>query len=151
MHKLLVANRGEITLRIIRAAKAGGISSIALYTSSDALSPHVAHADAPQSNTVSESTTYLSAARILALCLAHQVTLLHGGYEFLSENAAFYQAAIHADITWLGPTPSVIKTVGLKHLVREVAMELDVICVPGSTPTKRRRWRLRRGLGIRLC
>jgi acetyl/propionyl-CoA carboxylase alpha subunit len=137
MHKLLVANRGEIALRIIHTAKAEGILTVAIYTSSDALSPHVTLADEAlflaQSDGESESTAYVSAARILALCQAHQVTLLHPGYGFLSENAAFAQAVIDAGITWLGPTPSVIKTMGLKHLARGVAMEAGVICVPGST------------------
>ncbi|KAJ7315471.1 hypothetical protein DFH08DRAFT_971835 [Mycena albidolilacea] len=92
--------------------------------SSDALSPHVTLADealffAPASDnneeSESESQAYLSVARIVALCKAHNVTLLHPGYGFLSENAAFAQ------------------TMALKHLAREVAMEADVMYVPGST------------------
>ncbi|KAJ7229272.1 Pre-ATP-grasp domain-containing protein [Mycena rebaudengoi] len=135
MNKLLVGNRGEMAPRIIRTAKVEGILTVAIYTSSDKLSPHVALTDealflTPRSATETESTAYLSAARILALCHA---TLPNGGYGFLSVNAAFSQAVFDAGIPWLGPTPSVIKTIGLKHLAREVAMELDVICVPGST------------------
>ncbi|KAJ7906724.1 carbamoyl-phosphate synthase L chain ATP-binding protein [Mycena leptocephala] len=135
MHKLLVANRGEIALRIIRTAKAEGIST------------------APQSETESESTAYLYAARILALCHAHQATLLHGGYGCLCENAASAQAAIDADITWLGPTPSVMKTMKLKHLAREVAMEARVICARFNGTRLRRGAALGwlRRLGIRLC
>ncbi|KAJ7861752.1 carbamoyl-phosphate synthase L chain, N-terminal domain-containing protein [Mycena leptocephala] len=134
MNKLLVGNRGEMALRIIRTAKVEGILTVAIYTSSDTLFPHVALADealflAPRSATETESTAYLSAARILALCHA---TLPHGGYGFLSVKAAFSQAVFDAGIPWLGPTRSVIKTIRLKHLAREVAMELDVICVPGS-------------------
>ncbi|KAJ7835338.1 Pre-ATP-grasp domain-containing protein [Mycena olivaceomarginata] len=106
MQKLLVANRAEIALRIIGTAKVEGISTDAICTSSDALSRHVAPADealllAPQSD--GDSTAYVSAAHILALCQAHQVTLLHGGYGFLSENAGFTQAIIDTGITWLGP------------------------------------------------
>ncbi|KAJ7917371.1 hypothetical protein B0H13DRAFT_2322469 [Mycena leptocephala] len=95
MHKLLVANRGEIALHIIRTAKAEGILTFALYNSSDALSPCVALADE-------------------AL--------------FLAPLPSSTEA-----ITWLGPTPSVLKTMELKHLVPEVAMEARVICMPGST------------------
>lgn len=136
--KVLIANRGEIALRIIRTAKAEGIVTVAIYTSSDALSPHVTLADeaiflAPQSDAESESQAYRSGERIIALCQAHQVTMLHPGYGFLSEDSAFAQGVIDAGIVWLGPTPDVIKTMGLKHLAREVAEEADVVCVPGST------------------
>ncbi|KAJ6506862.1 allophanate hydrolase subunit 2-domain-containing protein [Mycena sanguinolenta] len=140
MHKLLVANRGEIALRIIRTAKSQGVKTVAIYTSSDALSPHVALADEAHflgspgiSEGVSESQAYLAGPSIIALCKEHQVTMLHPGYGFLSENAVFAQAVLDAGIIWLGPTPSVIKTMGLKHLAREVAMEAGVECVPGST------------------
>ncbi|KAJ7169273.1 urea carboxylase [Mycena crocata] len=141
MHKLLVANRGEIALRIIRTANAEGIHTIALYTASDALSPHVALAaeavflaleadenDVPEA----ESGPYLSTARILALCAAHGATMLHPGYGFLSENADFAQAVLDAGIIWLGPAPGIIRTMGLKHLARAVAAEAGVPCVPGS-------------------
>ncbi|KAJ7700522.1 hypothetical protein B0H14DRAFT_2417282, partial [Mycena olivaceomarginata] len=133
---------GEIALSIIRTAKAEVIHTVAIYTSSDALPPHVTLADealflAPASDnneeSESESKAYLSAARIVALCKAHDVTLLGPGYGFLSENAAFAQAVLDAGIIWLGPTPGVIKTMGLKHLAREVMMEAGVVCVPGST------------------
>ncbi|KAJ7810720.1 allophanate hydrolase subunit 2-domain-containing protein [Mycena olivaceomarginata] len=116
MHKLLVANRGEIALRIIRTAKVQGIVTVAIYTSSDALSPHA----------------YLSGSRIIALCQEHEVTMLHPGYGFLSENSAFAQAVLDVGIIWLGPKPDVIRTMGLKHLARDVAMKAGVTCVPGS-------------------
>ncbi|KAJ7032905.1 allophanate hydrolase subunit 2-domain-containing protein [Mycena alexandri] len=138
MHKLLVANRGEIALRIIRTAKAEGIATVAIYTSSDALSPHVTLADeavflAPQSPTESESQAYLSASRIISVCLEHRVTMVHPGYGFLSENAEFAYGVRDAGIIFLGPTPDVIQTMGLKHLAREVAIKAGVACVPGST------------------
>ncbi|KAJ7500978.1 allophanate hydrolase subunit 2-domain-containing protein [Mycena galericulata] len=140
-HKLLVANRGEIALRIMRTAKAEGIATVAIYTSSDALSPHVTAADeaiflGPQSSDdespEAESQAYLSGARIVSLAQKHRVTMLHPGYGFLSENAEFAQAVLDAGIAWLGPRPSVIKLMGLKHLAREVAREANVVCVPGS-------------------
>ncbi|KAJ7304851.1 allophanate hydrolase subunit 2-domain-containing protein [Mycena albidolilacea] len=135
MHKLLVANRGEIALRIIRTAKVQGIVTVAIYTSSDALSPHVTLADEAiflASDGESESQAYLSGPRIIALCQEHQVTMLHPGYGFLSENTAFAQAVLDVGIIWLGPKPDVIKTMGLKHLARDVAMKAGVTCVPGS-------------------
>ncbi|KAF7342496.1 Urea carboxylase [Mycena venus] len=115
MHKLLVANRGEIALRIIRTAKAEGIHTVAIYTPSDALSPH--RTSPP--------------ARILALCAAHGITLLHPGYGFLSEDPAFARARA-AGLTFLGPAPAVIETMGRKHLARAAARAAGVPCVPGS-------------------
>jgi acetyl/propionyl-CoA carboxylase alpha subunit len=135
MHKLLVANRGEIALRIIRTAKVQGIVTVAIYTSSDALSPHVTLADETiflASDGESESQAYLSGPRIIALCQKHQVTMLHPGYGFLSENSAFAQAVLDVGIIWLGPKPDVIRTMGLKHLARDVAMKAGVTCIPGS-------------------
>ncbi|KAJ7114363.1 urea carboxylase [Mycena epipterygia] len=141
MHKLLVANRGEIAWRIIRTAKQEGIRTVAIYTSSDALSPHVTIADEAvllearsdeHGEPESESKAYLSIPRIISVCREHQVTMLHPGYGFLSENADFAQAVLDAGIVWLGPRPSVIKTMGLKHLAREVAMQANLACVPGS-------------------
>ncbi|KAJ7208843.1 allophanate hydrolase subunit 2-domain-containing protein [Mycena pura] len=140
MHRLLVANRGEIALRIIRTAEAEGIATIAIYTSSDALSPHVtlasesvplAVSDA-SAQAQSESQAYLDGPQILSVCAEHGATMLHPGYGFLSENAEFAQAVLDAGIVWLGPRPAVIRTMGLKHLARGVAREAGVPCVPGS-------------------
>ncbi|KAJ6572508.1 allophanate hydrolase subunit 2-domain-containing protein, partial [Mycena vulgaris] len=139
MHKLLVANRGEIAVRILRTARAEGIATVAIYTPSDALSPHVTMADeavllAPPSDDAaeSESQTYLVGPRIIALASKHGVTMLHPGYGFLSESAEFAQTVLDAGIVWLGPRPSVIRTMGLKHLARDVAAQANVACVPGS-------------------
>ncbi|KAF8901326.1 urea carboxylase [Gymnopilus junonius] len=145
-HKLLIANRGEIAVRIIRTAKRLGLKTVAIYTPSDALSPHVlqadeavplpiqgessAHTDA--SVTVSESTAYLSAPAILAICKAHSVTLVHPGYGFLSENADFAQLVVENGMLWLGPRPDVIRMMGIKHQARKVAISAGVEVVPGS-------------------
>ncbi|KAK7023327.1 urea carboxylase [Favolaschia claudopus] len=136
-HKLLVANRGEIAVRIIRTAKAEGITTIAIYTSSDALSPHVSLADESiflelSADDSSESAPYLSISRIVSICQEHKITMVHPGYGFLSENAAFAQAVLDAGIIWLGPKPDVIKLMGLKHLAREIATKVGLPCVPGS-------------------
>ncbi|KAJ7779438.1 allophanate hydrolase subunit 2-domain-containing protein [Mycena maculata] len=141
MHKLLVANRGEIALRIIRTAKAEGILTVAIYTASDALSPYVTLAHqaiflTPPPNADgspdSETQAYLSIASIISVCRENGVTMLHPGYGFLSENADFAETVKEAGIIWLGPSASVIRTMGLKHLARRVAREANVACVPGS-------------------
>ncbi|KAJ6622708.1 allophanate hydrolase subunit 2-domain-containing protein [Mycena sp. CBHHK59/15] len=147
-HKLLVANRGEIAVRVIRTAKAEGLATVAIYTSSDALSPHVTMANEAVSLAMkqtagigdsnsgetqeSEAQAYLSGARILSICSEYGVTMLHPGYGFLAENAEFAQSVLDAGVIWLGPKPHVIRTMGLKHLAREVAIQAGVTCVPGS-------------------
>ncbi|KAF8063623.1 allophanate hydrolase subunit 2-domain-containing protein [Lyophyllum atratum] len=140
-HKLLIANRGEIAVRIIRTAKELGLSTIAIYTPSDTLSPHVSMADEAIALPADESgknlgdneaKSYLAAASIVSICLANGVTLLHPGYGFLSENADFASRLIEAGITWLGPRPEVIRMMGLKHEARVAAAQAGVPVVPGS-------------------
>ncbi|KAJ8496229.1 hypothetical protein ONZ45_g12534 [Pleurotus djamor] len=142
-HKLLVANRGEIALRILQTAKALGIKTVSIYTKSDATSPHVTAADesfqldvpthdSEPSQTGSESSIYLSAERILSVCRENGVTLLHPGYGFLSENANFARKVLEAGITWLGPRPSIIEAMGVKHTARGLAKEAGVRICKGS-------------------
>ncbi|KAJ8473633.1 hypothetical protein ONZ45_g16222 [Pleurotus djamor] len=142
-HKLLVANRGEIALRILQTAKALGIKTVSIYTKSDATSPHVTAADesvqldvpthdGEPSQTGSESSIYLSAERILSVCRENGVTLLHPGYGFLSENANFARKVLEAGITWLGPRPSIIEAMGVKHTARRLAKEAGVRICKGS-------------------
>ncbi|KIJ19332.1 hypothetical protein PAXINDRAFT_174880 [Paxillus involutus ATCC 200175] len=139
-HKLLIANRGEIAVRIIRTAKRLGIPTVAIYTSSDALSPHVSLADEAallkdaslETPAQSESKSYLSPGAVISLCKDRAVTMVHPGYGFLSENADFAQAAIDAGILWLGPQPDVIRSMGLKHEARALAARAGLPLVPGS-------------------
>ncbi|KAG9312717.1 putative urea carboxylase [Chiua virens] len=139
-HKLLVANRGEIAVRIIRTAKALGIATAAVYSTSDALSPHVSLADeavllkATSQPFVGEpeSKLYLSSSAIIAVCKDRHATMVHPGYGFLSENADFAQAVVDAGIIWLGPRPDVIRAMGLKHEARDVATKAGLPLVPGS-------------------
>ncbi|KAG6877108.1 hypothetical protein C0993_010220 [Termitomyces sp. T159_Od127] len=138
--KLLVANRGEIAVRIIRTAKKLGIRTIAIYTPSDALSLHVSLADkavpliqgAVESSAEVESGAYLAAHRILSICLENEVTMLHPGYGFLSENAEFSSLIVKSGITWLGPRPKLIQRMGLKHEARAAAAQAGIPIVPGS-------------------
>ncbi|KDR71879.1 hypothetical protein GALMADRAFT_74481 [Galerina marginata CBS 339.88] len=136
-HKLLIANRGEIAVRIIRTAKRLGLPTVAIYTPSDSLSPHVLQADEStplpvQGPSSTESTAYLSASAIIAICKTHSVTLLHPGYGFLSENADFAEQVIQNGITWIGPQPNAIRLMGIKHEARQIALEAGVEVVPGS-------------------
>lgn len=137
-HKLLIANRGEIALRIINTAKRLRISTVAVYTRTDATSPHVLEADEavalrdddlePSSNALG----YLDIAALVEICRAKQVTLVHPGYGFLSESADFARVLRDAGITLLGPSVEVIRDMGLKHRARMLAVEADVPVVPGS-------------------
>ena len=137
-HKLLVANRGEIAVRILRTAKRLQIRTVAVYTRPDATAPHVVLADeavalrAHDEDPVSNARGYSDAAALVAICKERGVTLVHPGYGFLSENAAFAQMVVDAGIGWLGPRPETIEAMGLKHRARELALEVDVPLVPGS-------------------
>ena len=141
-HKLLVANRGEIAVRVIRTAKHLGIPTVAVYSASDALSPHVSLADEaallkdtsrpPDGQPVPESKSYLSPSAIIAACKDRHVTMVHPGYGFLSENADFARAVVDAGMIWLGPQPDVIRAMGLKHEARDLAAKAGLPLVPGS-------------------
>lgn len=136
-HKLLIANRGEIAARIIRTAKKLELRTVAIYTPSDALSPHVILADEavplPLDNDLaSEANAYLKGFSIISICRTHSVTLVHPGYGFLSENAEFARHVIDAGMMWLGPRPDVIQLMGMKHEARKVAIQAGLEVVPGS-------------------
>ena len=137
-HKLLIANRGEIAVRILRTAQRLGIHTIAVYTRSDATAPHVVLADEAaelrpdDADPVSNARGYLDADAIVAICRELEATLLHPGYGFLSEDARFARKVEDAGVTWLGPRPETIEAMGLKHRARELAREVDVPLVPGS-------------------
>lgn len=136
--KLLIANRGEIAVRIIRTAKELGIRTVAIYTPSDALSPHVTLADEAvalpleSDSAESESKAYLAASSIISICQQHSITFLHPGYGFLAENHEFAAQVLEAGVTWLGPRPEIIKAMGLKHEARVMAIKAGVDVVPGS-------------------
>jgi len=132
-HKLLIANRGEIAVRIIKTAKRIGLRTVAIYTPSDSLSPHVLLADESTLLTEApEAAAYLSASSILTVCKERSVTLVHPGYGFLSENAEFARQVVESGITWLGPRPDVIRLMGIKHRARSAAVEAGLEIVPGS-------------------
>ncbi|OCH84481.1 urea carboxylase [Obba rivulosa] len=136
-HKLLVANRGEIAVRILRTAARLQIPTVAIYTRSDATSPHVLLADeavalrADDEDPVSNSRGYLDAEAIVRICRDCDVTLVHPGYGFLSENPSFASLLAEAGLTFLGPRPETIRSMGLKHESRTLALGSKVPLVPG--------------------
>jgi len=136
--KLLVANRGEISVRVLRTAKRLHIPTVAVYTRTDATSPHVLLADDAVAlrpddlDPVSNSRGYLDAEAIVDICKERGVTLVHPGYGFLSENTHFASLLQDAGITFLGPRPETIQAMGLKHEAKALAIEVNVPLVPGS-------------------
>ncbi|GAA5984795.1 hypothetical protein JCM10908_003507 [Rhodotorula pacifica] len=126
-HKLLIANRGEIALRIIRSAVDLGVPTLSVYTDADSAAPHVFRAT--ESVHVS---SYIDQDALISLCKEHGVTMVHPGYGFLSENEDFARKVQDAGIIWLGPTPEQIKSMGLKHEARARAVAAKVPVLPGS-------------------
>ncbi|ODO08964.1 urea carboxylase [Cryptococcus wingfieldii CBS 7118] len=135
--KLLIANRGEIALRIIRSAIALSIPTIAIFTQADAASPHVLAADEAypvggENGDGSDPKGYLDIGAIVGLVKKSGATMVAPGYGFLSENAAFAEAIEAIGVTFLGPTPYQMTSMGLKHEARAVAKKAGVPIVPGS-------------------
>ena len=131
--KILIANRGEIALRVIRAAREMGIKSVAVHSTADADAMHVRMADesvciGPASSTLS----YLNKAAIISACEITGAQAVHPGYGFLSENAAFSQALHDHGITFIGPTAEHIRIMGDKITAKETVKALGIPVVPGS-------------------
>jgi acetyl-CoA/propionyl-CoA carboxylase, biotin carboxylase, biotin carboxyl carrier protein len=131
--KVLVANRGEIAVRVIRAAKDAGLPSVAVYAEPDADAPHVKLADeafALGGQTSVES--YLVFNKILEAAEKSGANAIHPGYGFLSENADFAQAVIDAGLIWIGPSPQSIRDLGDKVTARHIAARAQAPLVPGT-------------------
>ncbi|KUM63049.1 hypothetical protein ACN42_g4045 [Penicillium freii] len=130
---VLVANRGEIALRIIRTLREMKISSVAIYSSADARAPHVTAADVAlplPGNTVSD--TYLNGKHILDMAIKADADAVIPGYGLLSENADFAAAVEAAGLVWIGPTPKQMRDLGLKHRARDIAITAGTPVLPGS-------------------
>lgn len=131
--KILIANRGEIAVRIERTLKKMGIASVAVYADADKDSMHVDHADeAVYLGEGSVSDTYLNMDKIIQAALSTGADAIHPGYGFLSENIGFAEECEKHGITFIGPTKEQIKRFGLKHLSRQTAREAGVPLLPGS-------------------
>ncbi|UMA65613.1 acetyl-CoA carboxylase biotin carboxylase subunit [Roseivivax marinus] len=131
--KILIANRGEIALRVIRACREMGIASVAVHSTADADAMHVRMADeticiGPASSTQS----YLSIPAIISACEVTGAQAIHPGYGFLSENARFVQVVEDHGITFIGPSAEHIRIMGDKITAKETMKNLGVPCVPGS-------------------
>lgn len=130
--KVLVANRGEIAVRVMQTAKAMGYQTVAVYSDADRNARHVQEADEAVyigASKVSES--YLSITKIIEACKKTGADAVHPGYGFLSENTDFAQACIDNQITFIGPTASAIELMGSKRLSKIAMIEARVPCVPG--------------------
>lgn len=132
MKKLLIANRGEIALRVIRTAREMGIATVAIYSDQDRNAPYVDRADEAfhlPGDTYNE--TYLNMDRIVDICERSGADAIHPGYGFLSENSTFAQKVLDADIVWVGPRPEVLDDLGDKIIARRFAERAQVTPVPG--------------------
>ncbi len=133
MKAVLIANRGEIAVRVARAARDHGIKSIAIYSDEDRTSLHVATADEAYAlDGLSAAQTYLDQAKIIAIAKKSGADAIHPGYGFLSENADFADKVIAAGLIWIGPPPAAIRLLGDKVSARKIAAEVGAPLVAGT-------------------
>ena len=133
MKKILVANRGEIALRVMRTARRMGIKTVAIYSEADRTAPHVQFADeAILIGPPPSSRSYLLGEKIIETAKKLRVDGIHPGYGFLSENAAFAKAVTDAGITFIGPSPYSIEVMGSKLAAKEAVRQFNIPMVPGT-------------------
>ena len=133
MKSVLIANRGEIAIRIARAARDHGVKSIAIYADGDRSALHVKACDEAYAlEGVTATETYLNIEKIISVAKKSGAEAIHPGYGFLSENAAFAQAVIDAGLIWVGPPPAAIAALGDKVSARKIAAQVGAPLVAGT-------------------
>ena len=133
MKRVLIANRGEIAVRVIRACKDHGLQSVAVYSDEDRTAIHSQMADAAYSLAGTTATqTYLNIEKLIAVAKESRADAVHPGYGFLSENANFAQAVIDAGLIWIGPPPEAIRALGDKVSARKIAAKAGAPLVAGT-------------------
>jgi acetyl/propionyl-CoA carboxylase alpha subunit len=141
LRKCLVANRGEIAVRIIRACRELGIRSVAVYSDVDANARHVQLADEAVSiGPAAPAESYLHIPRLIEAARHSGCDCVHPGYGFLSEAPAFAQAVIDAGLTWVGPGVEAIRSMGVKTEARALMQRAGLPVVPGFQSDSRARW-----------
>jgi acetyl-CoA/propionyl-CoA/long-chain acyl-CoA carboxylase, biotin carboxylase, biotin carboxyl carrier protein len=134
IRKVLVANRGEIAVRVIRAASDAGLTSVAIYADQDSDSLFVSLADEAYAlDGTTPAETYLDIAKILSVAARSGTDAIHPGYGFLAESAAFAEAVIAAGLIWIGPPPDAIQALGDKVQARHIAQKVGAPLVPGTS------------------
>ncbi len=133
LRKVLIANRGEIAVRIQRSLRKLGIKSVAIHSDPDAQALHVKNADEAYSLDGTRSAdTYLNIPKILAIAKQSGADAVHPGYGFLSENARFAEECAKAGLTFIGPSPHAMRAMGDKIGARNILQNQDVPLVPGT-------------------
>ncbi|MBW3646636.1 MAG: ATP-grasp domain-containing protein [Actinobacteria bacterium] len=133
MHKVLIANRGEIAVRVAHACRDAGLRSVAIYAEPDLEALHVRVADeAFALGGTTPGDSYLQVAKVLQALADSGADAVHPGYGFLSENGAFAQAVLDAGVTWIGPSPEAIAALGDKTTARHIALRIGAPLAPGT-------------------